>query len=222
MVYDSDQKSGSTLVAALVKELNPPVQLETKEGKASPRQYAVTVANIGDSRALLIKRENFMQKISCASQLASSTMKSADNLAVVGSDSLHHYGKTMTEQSSVTQQKLSSSPSPMAVELKEVLTIPSLSALATTSGSVSRTPVVYRSLSVDHKPWLPEEQERIMRTGGYVAGNRVDGSLAISRAFGDHNYKKSAAFDARNQRVVAVADIQTCVATEGDVLLLFW
>lgn len=45
-------------------------------------------------------------------------------------------------------------------------------------------------LTVDHKPNLPEEAERIRQCGGFVAFGRVCGRLAISRSFGDFCFKE--------------------------------
>jgi serine/threonine protein phosphatase PrpC len=42
----------------------------------------------------------------------------------------------------------------------------------------------------DHKPTLPKEKERIEAAGGWVHKNRVNGLLAVSRSFGDINYKQ--------------------------------
>ena len=44
-------------------------------------------------------------------------------------------------------------------------------------------------LSKDHKPELPEDRQRIMKAGGQVVDGRVNGSLALSRAFGDFDFK---------------------------------
>lgn len=41
----------------------------------------------------------------------------------------------------------------------------------------------------DHKPIIPAEKERIQRAGGNVMIQRVNGSLAVSRALGDYEYK---------------------------------
>ena len=47
------------------------------------------------------------------------------------------------------------------------------------------------NLSFDHKPYLDNEKARIEAAGSYVSGNRVEGMLAVSRAFGDFDFKKS-------------------------------
>ena len=41
----------------------------------------------------------------------------------------------------------------------------------------------------DHKPYSPLEKERIERAGGSVTIQRINGSLAVSRALGDFSYK---------------------------------
>ena len=46
-------------------------------------------------------------------------------------------------------------------------------------------------MSVDHKPEDPTELQRIQMSGNYVDGGRVNGRLALSRAFGDFEYKNN-------------------------------
>ncbi|XP_014242524.1 protein phosphatase 1B-like [Cimex lectularius] len=43
--------------------------------------------------------------------------------------------------------------------------------------------------TVDHKPINPPERERILSAGGTVVLQRLNGSLAVSRAVGDYQYK---------------------------------
>lgn len=42
----------------------------------------------------------------------------------------------------------------------------------------------------DHKPFNPREKERIQNAGGSVMLQRVNGSLAVSRALGDFDFKE--------------------------------
>jgi len=45
-------------------------------------------------------------------------------------------------------------------------------------------------MTEDHKPSSPAEEQRILSAGGEVARGRVGANLAVSRAIGDHAYKK--------------------------------
>jgi serine/threonine protein phosphatase PrpC len=47
-----------------------------------------------------------------------------------------------------------------------------------------------QAMSVDHKPGREDESKRIRDAGGFVINNRVMGELAVSRAFGDSEFKK--------------------------------
>lgn len=47
-------------------------------------------------------------------------------------------------------------------------------------------------LSYDHKPDDEPEERRIRAAGGYVAGGRVEGDLAVSRGLGDFRFKNIA------------------------------
>lgn len=58
-----------------------------------------------------------------------------------------------------------------------------------------------RALSEDHKPYDEPERKRIEHAGGCVQWKRVDGDLAVSRAFGDFQYKNRADLPAQEQKV---------------------
>ncbi|THD20967.1 Phosphatase [Fasciola hepatica] len=66
---------------------------------------------------------------------------------------------------------------------------------------------VAEPLSTDHKPTLPGERERITAAGGWVDANRVNGNLALSRAFGDFVFKRNPRQTAENQIVCANPDV---------------
>jgi len=60
-----------------------------------------------------------------------------------------------------------------------------------------------KPLSVDHKPGDAAEHKRITEAEGFVRFGRVCGNLALSRAFGDFEYKK-------NEKLTPEAQIITC------------
>eukprot|EP00697_Spironema_sp_BW2_P002965 gnl/Spiro4/13963_TR7474_c0_g1_i1.p1 gnl/Spiro4/13963_TR7474_c0_g1~~gnl/Spiro4/13963_TR7474_c0_g1_i1.p1 ORF type:complete len:475 (-),score=85.36 gnl/Spiro4/13963_TR7474_c0_g1_i1:91-1485(-) len=76
------------------------------------------------------------------------------------------------------------------------------------------------SLTSDHKGDLPAEKARIVAAGGTVSDGRTDGSLAMSRAFGDWEYKNNPALGPRDQKVIAVPDITEEMIYPGDILIL--
>ena len=89
---------------------------------------------------------------------------------------------------------------------------------------VSRTNGTMELLTKDHKPENPEERSRIESCGGYVENNRVDGSLALSRAFGDSTYKQHVPTTDQNmQKVIARCEVTRTVIKKGsdDFLMLF-
>lgn len=76
------------------------------------------------------------------------------------------------------------------------------------------------ALTSDHKPELDAEKARINAAGGFVQQNRVDGQLAMSRAFGDWPYKDQPKLKPEEQKVIALPDVTTEVGREGDALLI--
>ena len=55
--------------------------------------------------------------------------------------------------------------------------------------------------TVDHKPYNDLERQRIEKAGGTVLMQRVNGALAVSRALGDFDYKRSSELPAIDQLV---------------------
>ena len=58
-------------------------------------------------------------------------------------------------------------------------------------------------MSRDHKPMDEDERARIQKAGGFVQEGRVNGSLALSRAIGDLEYKQSKTLPPDEQIVTA-------------------
>ena len=73
------------------------------------------------------------------------------------------------------------------------------------------------SLSVDHKPTLASEKMRIEAAGGRVDFGRVSGCLAVSRAFGDFEFKGgSQVLSERHELVVSnVPDVTKVTLTDS-------
>lgn len=77
------------------------------------------------------------------------------------------------------------------------------------SRAVASFPNHVDPLSIDHKPTCEEEMNRIISAGGWVQFNRVNGNLALSRAFGDFVFKRNDKRSATEQIVIAYPDVQT-------------
>ena len=72
-------------------------------------------------------------------------------------------------------------------------------------------------LSIDHRGSDHMEQERIRQCGGFIVDNRVGGSLAVTRAFGDHCLKSQGVIPKPyiNKHVLRPFDKFLIVATDG-------
>lgn len=72
-------------------------------------------------------------------------------------------------------------------------------------------------LSKDHKTTDPQEIARIKAFGGSIYENRVAGGLAITRALGDHFYKKYGVSGEPHivRHVLRAADKHLIIASDG-------
>ncbi|KAF9898644.1 Protein phosphatase 2C 2, partial [Lobosporangium transversale] len=76
------------------------------------------------------------------------------------------------------------------------------------------------ALSHDHKPVNKEESRRIVAAGGFVEYGRVNGSLALSRALGDFEFKTNATLGPDDQIVTANPVIVEHKLTDDDEFLI--
>ncbi|KAM0797445.1 protein phosphatase 2C [Usnea florida] len=77
-----------------------------------------------------------------------------------------------------------------------------------------------KPLSYDHKPQNEGEKARICAAGGFVDFGRVNGNLALSRAIGDFEFKKSAELSPEQQIVTAFPDVIAHTITDDDEFLV--
>jgi len=74
--------------------------------------------------------------------------------------------------------------------------------------------------SHDHKPTDEKERDRITAAGGYVSLQRVDGQLALSRAFGDRQLKTPQNFHGKNKKVTSNPDFISVDGGPNDFLFM--
>ncbi|KAJ5041181.1 uncharacterized protein L3040_005732 [Drepanopeziza brunnea f. sp. 'multigermtubi'] len=77
-----------------------------------------------------------------------------------------------------------------------------------------------KPLSFDHKPQNEGEKARITAAGGFVDFGRVNGNLALSRAIGDFEFKKSAELAPEQQIVTAYPDVTVHNISPDDEFLV--
>ncbi|KAL1869988.1 hypothetical protein VTK73DRAFT_2858 [Phialemonium thermophilum] len=77
-----------------------------------------------------------------------------------------------------------------------------------------------KPLSFDHKPQNEAEKARIQAAGGFVDFGRVNGNLALSRAIGDFEFKKSADLAPEQQIVTAYPDVVVHELGDDDEFLV--
>ena len=68
----------------------------------------------------------------------------------------------------------------------------------------------------DHKPNHESERHRIIDSGGHVTNGRVNGMLAVSRAFGNFEMKRNENIPQQNQAVSALPDVSVIARSPRD------
>ena len=68
---------------------------------------------------------------------------------------------------------------------------------------------------------VEREKDRIIKSGNIVVNNRINGDLAVSRAFGDFMYKKNENCSVNEQSVSCIPDIITHERTVNDNYIVF-
>jgi len=76
------------------------------------------------------------------------------------------------------------------------------------------------AMSRDHKPLDHDEADRIQRAGGFVTDGRVNGSLNLSRALGDMEYKQNRDLNPRQHAVTAFPEIFSCRLHKDDEFII--
>ncbi|CAK9118295.1 unnamed protein product [Durusdinium trenchii] len=96
--------------------------------------------------------------------------------------------------------------------------------LGKADGSIVEGPGTDGGLTTDHKPDHPAEVERIKRTGGHVESimgvARVNGDLAVSRAFGDAQHKQTGGPKQEDHPVSVEPELTTMTCDPTDFLVL--
>ena len=65
-----------------------------------------------------------------------------------------------------------------------------------------------------------DERQRIIKAGGFVSEGRVNGSLALSRALGDFDYKGNKELCEKEQAVTAFPEIREFQLQGGDEFMI--
>eukprot|EP00536_Pseudo-nitzschia_multiseries_P006378 jgi/Psemu1/286428/fgenesh1_pg.134_\ len=192
-------------------------------------EQEIVVANVGDSRCILASKSKTTTTIQSSNRNSNSAANEDDDDANQSSND-----DDEGEPPLVTVLTTEPSPAADAAAGEETSAPPALieddDATATATEKDGKTTseattVVAIALSEDHKPNLPEEAQRIETAGFKVQSIRVtedDGTeivihkvlkndkdqLAVSRAFGDFDYKANDNLGETEQAVVPIADVK--------------
>ncbi|RNF11837.1 protein phosphatase 2C like protein 2/3 [Trypanosoma rangeli] len=75
-------------------------------------------------------------------------------------------------------------------------------------------------LSRDHKPTVATEKARIEKAGGTVQCQRINGTIALSRAIGDFDFKENSKMSWEEQMVTALPEVNKCRSSSEDAFIV--
>lgn len=84
---------------------------------------------------------------------------------------------------------------------------------------VSKNKVAY-PMTIDHKPELDSEKNRIYKAEGWVAEWRVKWNLNLSRSLGDMEYKQNKKLGPEEQMITAFPDVVVDSTADMDFIIL--
>jgi protein phosphatase 2C family protein 2/3 len=76
------------------------------------------------------------------------------------------------------------------------------------------------NLSEDHRPTVESERSRIIAAGSSVSDDRVEGLLAVSRAFGDFDFKQASSLPPHKQAVTSYPEVTVNSLTPDDQFIV--
>lgn len=75
-------------------------------------------------------------------------------------------------------------------------------------------------ITTEHHPHVYEEFIRVYKSEHYIKNNKVDGDLAVTRAFGDFKYKDNTNIEETKQAVITVPQCTNVALLHDDILVL--
>jgi serine/threonine protein phosphatase PrpC len=189
------ETSGATAVVSLIQTINE----ETGDRN-------LLVANVGDSRAVLVEKTVTVSSNTAAADTAAATTTGGNDATAIASDvsssssstamDVHEedlqYASVARSSTGTIITTTTAQPTNNQQQMDEAMNEEDLDTPPpTTTSSAPKTTPSYTAirLTIDHRADDIDEQRRIREVGGFVVRNRVLGILAVSRSFGDHGMK---------------------------------
>ncbi len=84
---------------------------------------------------------------------------------------------------------------------------------------VARKGIAY-AMTIDHKPELDSERNRIYKADGWVSDGRIKGNLNLSRSLGDMEYKGNKKLKPEEQMITAFPEVVEDTINDVDFIIL--